>query len=427
MNKINVIGIGFRPLEKKAGDLVLQSDDVLVNSRLSDVFKGYAEYDKVKDRIITHASVYETLDYIRDNYQDRKISLLAAGDPMFYGIGRLVAERFGRDSLEVFPDLSSVQVAFSRVRETSNNALLVSLHGGPDPSKRRKMEYEVGELPALLRKHHTIAVLTDKVNNPEKIAEALNTSAIERHSSLKMYVCEKIGYADERIIEGIPEDIAKGSFEHPNVVIIKSAEAGKCGSSEEKGELPPVFGLRESEIGHSKGLITKDEVRAVTIHKLRLPQAGVLWDIGAGSGSVSIEASRLCPGLRIFALEKNEERVECIEENKSKFCADNIDVVRGEAPGSLEGLPAPDRVFIGGSGGSLNNIVNSISAKMTSGIIVINAVTLETLNDSVQSMEKNGFNVDVCEVSVSRSKMIGRKRQMSALNPIFIITGEKHS
>ncbi len=278
MNKINVIGIGFRPLEKKASDIVLQSDDVLVNSRLRDVFKGYLEYEGVNDKIITHSSVYETLDYIRDNYQGRKISLLAAGDPMFFGIGRLVAERFGRDSLEVFPDLSSVQVAFSRVRETSNNARLISLHGGPDPSKRRKMEYEIGALPVLLQKYHKIAVLTDKINSPEKIADVLNSSPITYNSSIKMYVCEKIGYADERIIEGTPMDIAKGSFAHPNVVIVKDSSEISAPSSEIK------FGLQESEIEHSKGLITKDEVRAVTLHKLRLPQHGVFWDIGVRPG-----------------------------------------------------------------------------------------------------------------------------------------------
>ena len=186
------------------------------------------------------------------------------------------------------------------------------------------------------------------------------------------------------------------------------------------------FGLKESEIEHSKGLITKDEVRAVTLHKLRLPQQGVFWDIGAGSGSVSIEASRLCPGLKVFAIEKNEERLNCIDENKSKFSAMNIDIVQGEAPGAFEGLPAPDRVFVGGSGGSLDDIISSINGKMHSGIIIINAATLETLNEAVQCLEKKGFSVDVCEVSVSRSKMIGRKRHMSALNPIFIIAGEKH-
>lgn len=414
MNKIHIIGIGFRPLEKRAGDAVLQCEDVLVNGRLLEVFKGYTEYDGVKDKIIIHANVYETLDYIADKYKQRKISLLAAGDPMFFGIGRLVVERLGRDAVEVFPDLSSIQVAFSRVRETSNNALFISLHGGPDPAKRRKMEHEITELPSLLQKHPKIAILTDKVNTPEKIAETF----LER-SSVKIYVCEKIGYENESITEGTPEEISQCSFEHPNVVIIKNTAWASC-------HMPThVFGLKEDEIMHSKGLITKDEVRAVTIHKLCIPDKGVFWDVGAGSGSVSIEASRLCSDLRVFAVEKSEEQIDNIKNNIEKYAVLNIEVVKGTAPEALNDLPAPDRIFIGGSGGNLSNILDIACSKMSSGIIVINATTIETLNEAIQSLRTNGIKADVCEVSISRSKMVAEKLHMSALNPIFIIKGEK--
>jgi precorrin-6Y C5,15-methyltransferase (decarboxylating) len=430
VNKINIVGIGFRPLENKAADSVLQSDDVLVNSRLLEVFKGYAEYKDVKDKIIVHATVYETLDYIADNYKQRRISLLAAGDPMFFGIGRLVVERLGREEVEVFPDLSSIQVAFSRVRETSNNALFISLHGGPDPLKRRKMKHEITELPFLLKKHNKIAILTDKVNTPEKIAEEIQRASIPRRgevpspspSPIKMYVCEKIGYADEKIYEGTPEEISQQKFQHPNVVIII---VGAGSPRPDACQPDNKFGLKEDEIQHSRGLITKDEVRAVTIHKLRLPEKGVFWDIGAGSGSVSIEAARLCPGLKIIAVEKNKEQVDNILKNTENYAVPNIQVIYGSAPQVLEDMPVPDRVFIGGSGGSLKDVVNAAAAKMTSGVIVINATTIETLNEAVQSLETTGIRADVCEVSISRSKMVGQKRHMSALNPIFIVKGEK--
>lgn len=423
VSKVYIIGIGFRPLEKKASYVVQKSDKVLVNDRLREVFKNYSEYESVKDRIIVQGSVYETLDYIAANYQRLKLSLLAAGDPMFFGIGRLVVERLGQDAVEVFPDLSSIQVAFSRVKETANNALLISLHGGPDPAKRRKMEYKLSDLPGLIREHAKIAILTDRVNSPETIAgELLKPSAVSSQvSALQMYVCEKLGYPDERVIKGPPEDIAKGSFEHPNVVILKRAEA--LGAIH---ELPsPVFGLTESEISHSRGLITKDEVRAITIHKLRLPREGIFWDIGAGSGSISLEAARLCPGLKVIAIEREEERATNIRENSARYGASNIDVMQGEAPVILNGLPAPERVFIGGSGGELDTIVSVISGKMASGIVVINAATIETLNESIRCLDSNGFTVDIVEASVSRSKMVGNKRHMSALNPVFIIKGEK--
>lgn len=418
MNKISVIGIGFRPLEKKAAELVIGADVVLVNSRLLDVFKTYTEYAAVADKIIVHPDVYETLDYIKDHYKEKRLVLLAAGDPMFFGIGRLVVERFGRDSVEVFPDLSSIQVAFSRIRETSNNALLISLHGGPDPSKRRRLEHEITELPGLLQQHGKMAILTDKVNSPEKIAGVISIF----HPLCRMYVCERLGYPDEKIYEGTPAEIANGSFAHPNIVIIVRNPESQISNIQSSAT---VFGLKEDEIAHSKGLITKDEVRAVTLHKLRLPQTGVLWDIGAGSGSVSIEAARLCPGLKVYAIEKNIDLINLINGNKEKFHTMNIEVINREAAEAVKELPAPDRVFIGGSGGRLGDIVAAAGEKMVSGIIVINGATIETLNEAVQCLEKENFNVEITEVSISRSKLIVGKRHMSALNPIFIIKGER--
>lgn len=445
MSKVYVIGIGFRPLGGKASYVVHKSDVVLANNRLIDVFKRYSEYESVKHKIIAHGSVYEMLDYIADNYQAKKIALLAAGDPMFFGIGRLVVERLGRDVVEVFPDLSSIQVAFSRIREPANNALFISLHGGPDPEKRRKLEYELADVPWLLKEHNKIAILTDKVNSPEKIAEALSKrSAVSgQPSALKIYICEKLGYDDEKVTEGTPEEISKMSFRHPNVVIIvknteqrQSFNVQRSTFNENPPSPIPVFGLKEAEIQHSKGLITKDEVRAVTIHKLRLPKTGVMWDIGAGSGSVSVEAAILCPDLSIFAVEKDEDQIINIRENKSRFDAMNIDIIEGYAPEAIQRLPAPDRVFIGGSSGRLTEIIKVIKnsyelnnplpvTRHPSLIIVINAATIETLNEAVQSLEGNGFKVDVSEIAVSRSKTINGKKHMSALNPIFIITGRK--
>ena len=220
MNKINIIGIGFRPLDKNAHKVLLDSEVILSNGRLLEAFKDYDEYEAVKDRIVTLKDIHETKKYIRDNYQQKTIALLAAGDPMFFGIGRVIKDEIGKDAIEVFPDLSSVQVAFSKIREPSSNAFFVSFHGGPDPKNRRKLEYEIDELPKLITEHSILAILTDRVNTPEKIAESI----ISAYPSCIIYVCEKLGYEDEKITEGSPDEIALMSFTHPNVVIIKSNE-----------------------------------------------------------------------------------------------------------------------------------------------------------------------------------------------------------
>ncbi len=428
-NKLHLIGIGYRPLGKQAREIVRTADVVLASSRLLDVFKRYEEYEAVKERITVINKVPETVAYIKEWFSHRSapgpLVLLASGDPFFFGIGRRMVEEFGKERIEIIPDLSSMQEAFARINEPWDDAFCISVHGGPDIAKRRALPYKMADIPWLLEKHGKLAILTDKQNNPAEIARVVNSAFRTPHSALIIHVCEHLGYPDEKITSGTPEEIAAGSFCDPNVVIIlKTGDRGQGLGVRGRSE-GIQFGLREEDIEHERGLITKDEVRAVTIHKLRLPQSGVLWDIGAGSGSISLEAARLCPDLRILAVEKEQERIKSINANIHRYNARKVEIIHGSAPDALVDLPAPDRVFIGGSGGSLGDIVKLVKEKMSTGIMVINAVTLETLNDSLTSLEINGFSVEVSEVSVSRSKIVGGKRLMNALNPVFIVTGRK--
>lgn len=452
VNKIYVIGIGYRPLDKRAREIITDSQVILASNRLFEIFKGYEEFEAVKEKIKVINNVDETIDFIRVSllkssapsaFSLQPIVLLASGDPMFFGIGRRAVREFGKDNVEILPDLSSIQMAFSKIKEPWDDAFLISLHGGPDPEKRRRLPYEIGDIPFLLQKHNKIAILTDKENNPAVIADVINSeitshregesTSLARNESIKIYVCERLGYADEKVTEGTPDKIAEMTFSEPNVVIaVRTVEQQNNRATQHHKETTALlhyctttpFGLTENEIAHSKGLITKDEVRAVIIHKLRLPQKGIFWDIGAGSGSVSLEASRLYPELKVFAIEKNEDQINHIKENILRFNTPNIQLVKGEAPDALKSLPSPDRVFIGGSGGRLKEIMNVIA--MTSvKIAVINATTIETLNEALQYFENHGFDANIFEISVSRSKMIANKRHMRALNPIFIITGEK--
>ncbi|RJQ49457.1 MAG: precorrin-6y C5,15-methyltransferase (decarboxylating) subunit CbiE [Nitrospiraceae bacterium] len=222
-NKIHIIGIGYRPLDNRAKEAVLCSDIILATDRLRDVFRRYEEFNMVRDKIKILKDIHETERYIQDNYRDRIIALLADGDPLFFGIGGRIMEKTGKDPVLVYPDLSSVQVAFSRINETWKDAFLISLHGGPDPAKRRKLEYELNDIPSLLAKHDKIAILTDKVNTPEVIAKLLHESSALPHfrtSALQMFVCEKLGYPEEKITSGTAEQISELAFSYPNVVII---------------------------------------------------------------------------------------------------------------------------------------------------------------------------------------------------------------
>ncbi|KAF0144923.1 MAG: precorrin-6Y C5 15-methyltransferase / precorrin-8W decarboxylase [Nitrospirae bacterium] len=428
MNKLYIMGIGYKPIDKKSRGIIAGAQVILASKRLSEVFREYEEYEAVKDKVKVISNVDKTIEFIHSAISNQQsainnIVLLASGDPLFFGIGRRAVKEFGKDMVEILPDLSSIQMAFARIKEAWDDAFLMSLHGGPDPGKRRRLLYEINDIPALLQRHNKIAILTDEENNPAEIAKILlKPSAVSYQlSAVRMFVCERLAYQDEKVTEGTPEGIAGMEFSEPNVVIIRNFPQPSALSPQLS-----AFGLKETEITHSRGLITKDEARAVAIHKLRFPLKGVFWDIGAGSGSISVEAARLCPGLRVFAVEKDDEEIRNIKENKIRFDANNIEIIKGNAPEALTNLPSPERVFIGGSGGKLKEIIDLI-AKTQASIAVINAATIETLNEAVQNLEKSGFTAGVSEISVSRSKTVAGKKHMSALNPVFIITGEKQT
>lgn len=225
MAKIYVIGIGYKPLDKRERKVIYDSAFILSSSRLLEVFKRYGEFRKVKERVLVIDNVDETIEFIKSRIGNQRarsliITILASGDPLFFGIGRRVINEFGKDRVEIIPDLSSIQIAFSRIKEPWDNAFLMSLHRGPDPKKRKSLKYEIKDIPVLLERHKKIAILTDIENNPAEISKVLITSPITSELPSLIFVCERLGYPDEKITKGTPEDIAGMSFLSPNVVII---------------------------------------------------------------------------------------------------------------------------------------------------------------------------------------------------------------
>ena len=422
MARLTVVGIGARPLDERARKAVLAAEAVIGTRRTCEVFARYAEFADVRAKVRQMETIGAVMASIREALEkgSRRIVLLASGDPLFFGAGRRAIEEFGPDGVEVIPDVSSFQLAFSRIKTAWDDALLVSFHGSSDAERRRRLRYAPDDLPGLLSDHAVIAALTDREHGPAGIARALQCAA-DLWPSLTVHVCERLGLPDERVTEGPPGRIASMSFDDLNVVIITREGRGPVVA----GKARPRFGLKEDEIAHAGGLITKDEVRAVTLHALRLPEGGVMWDIGAGSGAVSIEAARLSPRLRIFAIEKDPAQIDKVRENRASFGLPSIEAVEGEAPAALASLPAPDRVFIGGSGERLGQIIETAGAGMDKGIVVVNAATLDTLNEAVAGLENAGFRVGVSQVSVARMRPAGKKKLMAALNPVFVITGEK--
>jgi precorrin-2/cobalt-factor-2 C20-methyltransferase len=222
MKKINIIGIGFRPFDKRAKEIISASIRIILPShRLVEIFKGYEEYDEVKDRVIV-MEVEEIINTINTLFLRQPLSIitiLSSGDPLFFGIGRRIISEFGRNMVEILPDLSSIQVAFSRIQEMWDDVFLMSLHGGSDP---KRLGYSINDIPSFLIKYNKIAILTDRENTPCVIARIL--IPLSTHFPIIMYVCEKLGCKDERIREGKPQEFIDLPFAEPNVVIIKNSK-----------------------------------------------------------------------------------------------------------------------------------------------------------------------------------------------------------
>ncbi len=358
------------------------------------MFGGYPEFEAHRGRCRVMDSVEETVSFLKRERGSAVV--LASGDPLFFGIGRRLLEEFPQREVELHPAVSSMQLAFARVKAPWEDAFFVSLHG---PKKR---EWEIGDLPLLLELYAKLVILTGGENTPQKIASELP-------SDVRVYVLERLGYPDERLREGGPSKIKRMKFKEPNLVLVMSEPSDM-----------PVFGIREGEFRHTRGLITKDEVRAVVLHKLRLPGRGVLWDIGAGSGSVSIEAKRLSPALRVYAIEKDASRAKNILANSKRLAA-GVQVTHGGAPAALKGLPAPDRVFIGGSGRGVSGVIKYVSSRMKKGVVVATAITLESLNETSDALKAEGFSLDFSSISVSRAEPLKGRRYLRAMNPVFVM------
>jgi len=270
------------------------------------------------------------------------LCVLASGDPGFFGILRTLLQHLDRDQLRVLPAPSSVAIAFARLGLPWDDAVVVSAHGRP-----------LEDAVRVARTAVKVAVLTSPDAPPERLGKALLDAGCRADL---VAVCSRLGSADEEIrVLTLPE-LAASEFDALSVVVIVGpgglpltgwSDAGSVDEPTRRRVL--AWGRDESFYGHRDGMITKAETRSVILGKLALPDQGVLWDVGAGSGSVAIECGTLCPGLTIFAIERNADDAERIASNAARAGV-GVHVVVGDAPDALETLPAPDRAFVGGGG-----------------------------------------------------------------------------
>lgn len=404
--KIYVVGItseNLCELEQLPPEVIADCKLFIGADKHHSLLKSY----KAEVKAVT--PLRDTLHTIKETLPTGNVVVLGSGDPLFYGIGSTLLKSFAQTSLVFYPALTAIQRASALFKTSWHDANIISLHGRTHP-----------HLAGLFLSQHKSLVLTDGTNTPTKIAGEIADylkliEAEELAKNMQCMVAENIGTDKEQVFVGsLDETREKTDFSPLNVF---------CFIHKKQDEPSSIFGLSEQEIQHSRGLITKNAVRAACIHSLSLPRTGILWDIGGGSGSISIEAARIAPELIIYCVEQKDEEIANIKANIRRFGCYNIIPAHGNAAEIMTHLPDPDRVFVGGSGGKLEKIVKTSAEKLPQmGRIVVNSVLEKTAQQAPLFMQKNMLEVQSSTVSVCREKGTEHEQQ---LNPITITTGLK--
>ncbi|MCK4469768.1 MAG: precorrin-6y C5,15-methyltransferase (decarboxylating) subunit CbiE [Desulfobacterales bacterium] len=404
MNPVRVVGIGLgvEDLTERHREIIRQSDILVGGGRHLGYFKDYAG-----EKLLITGDIQGVFEEIKDRMQNRSVVVLASGDPNFFGIGPSLVEYLGEDNVVIHPNISVAAAAFSRIKLSWHDAVVVSLHGG-------KSEKEVFD--AIIKKDK-VAVFTDSKRTPGWLACKL----IEiNQDNLRVCIFEDLGSSNEHFAWYSLQEAAAKEFAALNIVII-------IRTGNQRRQMPVAyFGMPEDAYTHEKGLITKTEVRAVAIAKLRLFPHHVLWDLGGGSGSVSIEASLLVKDGMVICVEKRPERVEQIKKNIKQFQVTNVRAIHSHLPEGLKDLPRPDRIFIGGGGKDLLKIIKkAVSYMRSDGLMVVNTILLNNVELVRSTFTGMGLRTDVVQLQVNRGKEMPWGERLEALNPVWIITGTK--
>lgn len=414
---ISVVGIGL----DGADGLSLKINQIIQQAAVLAGSKRHLGYfAKHPGEKICLINLQEGIDEIRTFVeQDLSVVILASGDPLFFGIGRLLLANFNAQQMQFYPHVSSIQLGFSKIKIPWQDAYLVSVHGRDND-----------ELIKLLKQgKEKITLLTDGNNHPAAIARLY--LSLDLPVNYSFYICENLGNSKEKVNHFCFDDLQnlcclnQNNFAALNVLIlIREEQTNKINLDD-----LPLIGLPDSSFLSFKdrpSLITKREIRLAILGELALQPNQTVWDIGAGTGSVSIEIARMCPSSRIYAIEKTSMGSALITENSKRFEVDNITSINGKAPEALLSLPNPERIFIGGSGGNIINILDICQQKILSkGVLVMAFATVEHGYQAINWLGNNSWQYHLLQLQISRSAPLNHLTRLVPLNPITIITASK--
>lgn len=416
---IGVLDDGVVSLNPTALQHIRAADLVIGGARALQLFSAELKVDSQVRDLTGHLS--QVPGWIQQAQLDGlNVVVLATGDPLCHGIASFLVAHLCIEACEILPNLSTIQLACARVGLAWQELKICSVHS------RDAGEWEVGAglkhglagLLLAITQHDRLAILTSPENTPDRIARMLVKEGVA--TQFRLAVAERLLQAEENIVTGCSvEDAARRKFADPNLVLLWRSSPKPS---------PVLFGLADSSYQQrqpEKGLITKREARAVSLARMQLKADSIVWDIGAGSGSVGLEAARLCPNGYVFAIEKNAGDAENAAANRLRLGIHNYQLLNQKAPDGLDTWPDPDAVFIGGSGGELRQLIELCLARLNpGGWLVMNFVTVENLSVAVETLKTLAVEWDMTQLQSARSKPILEMHRFAAENPVWVIAAQ---
>lgn len=398
--EVFVVGIGPGNKDSMTTDAkqaILASDCLIGAKRMIEniALSGQAVFEAIEPQKI--------VDFIASNRQYRSFAVLMSGDTGFFSGTKKLLSLLSDCKLKVLPGISSLVYLCSKIHKSYEHVKTVSLHG-------RDMD-----IASLVKKESKVFALTGGENDVKRILCRLVSAGL---GNATVYVGERLSYSDEKLTIGSAKELSGESFDKLSCILIENESPKNIVSF---GLSDDLF-LRNTEDEKTVPM-TKSEVRSVCLSKLMLKKDAVCWDIGAGTGSVSVEMALASSDGLVYAIEYKENAIKLIKENKDKFSLSNINITQGKAPDVCESLPAPTHVFIGGSSGKMKDIIKLLLAKNPSVRIVATAVSLETIAELNNCIKEFRFDKsEVVSLAVARNKKTGGYNLMNAQNPVYIYT-----
>ena len=404
---------GMAGLSRHWQDKILQADLVAAPRRLLAELEAWRAGASGPELMASDRPA-QLLPRLRQALEEgQKVVLLASGDPLWFGIGRLLLQHLPSERIRFHPAPTSLQLAFARLGRPWQDASWISLHGrDPEPLAAR-----------LQQRPPALAVLTDPSRGgAAEVRQILRSSGLE--ATYQVWLGERLGHPAERLRQLRPSDPLPEDLDPLHLVLLIAAEPTPIAA-----EALPLFGIPDGlwlQHPDQPGLMTKREVRVQLLADLELPARGVLWDIGAGVGSVGLEALRLRPGLALWAVERRAGAAALIGANAERLGVTPAGVLEGEAPEALAELPDPDRVLIGGGGNRRALLLEAVLGRLRpGGTVVLPLATLEALAQLRPRLEQAGLRVSLTQIQAWRGAPLAEGTRLSPLNPVLVLKGAR--